>query len=474
LVKKANFILMMWLSLLFPALACTFEVSSEEVEQFIQEKLPNTSMGILLADLKTGRAFYERRSQETFIPASNAKLLTSAAALYVLGLSYRYETTFQANPQALKADQLQGDLYLAFTGDPSLQTADLQALVRKLKIMGIRRITGNLVLDATRFQEPVWGPGWGWEATEGSSATRIMGVILNKNVVRVQVADSEILKDKAIMTLSPNETAPVRIQQNIASMPKSEKCACELKIVLDEENDIKASGCWLRGNSHRFKRSLQNPLALAKRIVTVALQNEGIQLEGRAQAGVVPFDVKPIAVHQSEPLSELLKPILQDSINVYADSLVKTMGFVEKGEGSFKAGINVVMQVLKNKWGFDRRQFRLYEGSGFSRYNLVSPMQVGKLLHAMYHDKTYGKIFLDAMAVSGESGTLDKRMNTLELKGKVRAKTGALLGNVALSGYLTTQNNETIIFVLMMNSSLYSRTRLRQFADEWVAWLSRH
>lgn len=443
----------------------------QKIEGLLHQKLPNTSVGIVLQDAKTGKILYERRANENFVPASSTKLLTSAAALFSLGPNFQYETVAKIDNAFLKDGVLSGlggDLFIQFGGDPSLTTEDIRNLMKAVRQAGVKEIAGDIVIDNTKFQGPNYAQGWSWNSLPWAFSAPVTSIIINENQIKLNMIPSKTLGEKANLELAQDEKSKINITHDIVSVAESEaNDRCQIMIDMNSQNEITAYGCWpAKETADTLKVAVQNPVLLARQTIQEALKAEDIKLSGQIALGVPPKDLKTIAIHRSKPLSELLKPVLQDSNNIYADSLIKVLGLQRYQQGSFQAGVLAVQDILAKNLGFEAAGVRLQDGSGLSRYNAISPNHLARILYGMYQNKNFNKMFRDSMAVSGEVGTLKNRMSAFDLNGQVHAKTGGMIGTSALAGYLTTRSiKQDLIFVIMINNAIDSQQDIKAFEN---------
>lgn len=446
-------------------------VQLQKIDELLQQKLPNTNVGIVLQDAKTGKILYERRANENFLPASSTKLLTAAAALFSLGPNFQFETIAKIDPAYLKDGVLSGlggDLFLQFGGDPSLTSDDIRNLIKSVRQAGIKEINGDIVIDNTKFQGPNYAQGWSWNSLPWAYSAPVTSIIINENLVRLELTPNKTLGEKATLALAPEEKTKINISHDIVSVAESEANErCQIMVDMNSQNEITAYGCWpIKEDSEILKVAVQNPILLARQIINEALKEENITLSGQIALGVPPKELKVIASHRSKPLNEMLKPVLQDSNNIFADSITKTMGIQRFQQGSFQSGVLAILESLSKNLGFDSSGIRLQDGSGLSRYNAISPHHLARVLYGMYQNKNFGKVFRDSLAVSGEAGTLKNRMSSFDLNGQVHAKTGNMIGASALAGYLTTRNSkQDLVFVIMINNSIDQAQDLKAFEN---------
>lgn len=446
-------VLFLLLDLLLASNLQAITLDSQRIENTIQQKLPNTPVGVFIQEAKTGKILFERRAQETFLPASTLKVISAATSLFLLGPQFQYETAFRAQSKSIKMGILNGNLYLVFSGDPSFQTENLIKMIEELKSSGLRQIKGNIVIDDTLFKGKSHPYGWLNDDLAWYFAAPTTTVILDENKVDLRLISNKTLGEKASISLSSDSLLPIKIKQDVISVTETDaKENCELDVSMDEQNNILLKGCWPAKNQNdELKVAVQNPNYAAMQILKKALKSENITLTGKIIFGESPKDLQTLASHHSLPLETLIKNLLEKSNNLYAESLLKTMGVKQFNLGTFQAGIKAMKEVLNRQFAIDTTGMRLQDGSGASRYDAVTPEQLGRVLYVMYHNTELGKIFHDALPNSGLTGTLKKRMESFDLNGVVWAKTGTMTGVSALAGYINKPNNEDLIFVIMIN-----------------------
>lgn len=426
--------------------------AQQEIEALVAHNLPNAQIGIALADANTGRLIYEHNAFQTFTPASNTKLLTGAAALATLGPEFRYTTSIDAKPSAIHKKQLKGNLYITFTGDPSLRVKHLKALIKSIA-PNLKHIKGNVIIDNTRFSGPQYAPGWSQEDLSWYFNAPISTIILNQNTIDVNLIPNNRLGGNAKLAIVNPAFKPyfnVRGQIKTVTYPESMK-HCSLDPVLDENNTLNLSGCWPISNKARTLHfAIKNPDLFAQQLIQNELKQYKIRVSGRVQFGKTPQQVTHLAQHQSRPLKSLLRIMLKDSNNIYAESLTKTLGYHARKTGSFQEGTRAINAILQNIANIDSTKWVIKDGSGGSHYNLVSPKQLVRLLFAVNH-MPMSNIFKHALPESGEDGTLQHRMKSFDLKGKLFAKTGSMSGISTLSGYIKTRKGQPLVFAIMIN-----------------------
>lgn len=427
---------------------------SQAIESLIEHNMPTADVGISVKDATSGKTIYERQSYQLFTPASNTKLFSSAAALYHLGENFTFDTSVYANTKKLKSKTLNGNLYIKFSGDPSFRAIHLKKLIANTH-KKINTIKGNVVIDDSQFSGEVYGPGWSQEDLNWYFCAPITSVMINQNTVDVNIIPGSKLGNHAQLKVVDKDFMPyVKVSSDkikTVTYPTAEK-HCSLYPKGNSKNNYHVSGCWPISNKARTLHfAIRNPNLLAKQIILSELIKNNIKLNGKIVFGTTPTSLKTISTHQSRPLKLLLQTVLKDSNNVYAEAITKTLGKYVYNVGSFQEGVNAIENILYDKANLDFNKIVLRDGSGGSRYTLISPRQITRLLFVIHHTPKIAKLFEQALPESGEDGTLKHRMKSFDLKGKLFAKTGSMTGVSTLSGFLTTRNNQKLIFSIMVN-----------------------
>ncbi|HEX8391451.1 MAG TPA: D-alanyl-D-alanine carboxypeptidase/D-alanyl-D-alanine-endopeptidase [Longimicrobium sp.] len=427
--------------------------------------------GVLVRSAETGEAVYARNADKLFVPASNMKIVTAAAALETLGADYRYRTRVAATGP-VRGGVLQGDLVVIGSGDPTISerfAGDVRTVFRSwadsLRARGITRITGSVVGDDDRFDDVPFGRGWAWDDLQDSYSAEIGALELNEGFVTVRVQPRA--GAAPAVTLRPaSSSLPVTVTA-ITGPARSEST---LQVTRAASGPgIVVSGAIAADTAFIEEEiSLRNNTAHFTAVLRDALVESGIAVGG---AAVDADDLSPAArraaadlfTHTSVPLRDILPGFMKPSQNQIGELLLKTMGAELRGAGTAQAGIAVVDSAAR-AWGLPRRLLAQADGSGLSRYNLVAPSFLVALLD---HERRspLSSVFYAALPVAGSDGTLRARMQGTPLQGNVHAKTGTLSGVRSLSGYFTTAAGEPMIFSMMVNNHTLSARDADRLAE---------
>lgn len=441
-------------------------VHEKKINDLIKQHLPNAAVGLVIQDPKTGNIIYESRAEESFHPASTTKLFTAAAALKYLGENFQYQTTLQAPLDKISSNTLHDNLYFVFRGDPTFQVKHILELFKELKAKGVNQIQGNIVIDDRAFAEPYYAQGWTWDSLPWYYSAPITSIIINENKVRLKLNKPQAMNAPIKIEQADNELPPFKIESNVVAVTTQEADnTCQLNVKV-KNNDIKLFGCWPMDKTPVVvELAIDDTRALAKTLIESALKQADIKLTGTVQFDAAPKNVPAIIVKRSAPLKLLLPRVLADSNNIYAESLTKGLGLAFGGQGTFQAGIHAIQDILSEESRIEFSKMKLSDGSGQSRYNLVSPYLVSQLLTFMYHDPAFA-VFQASLSSAGQNGTLATRMKDKNMVGRVIGKTGSATGTSALSGYFTTMKGHEYVFSLMINHSTKDFAELKRFEDK--------
>ena len=418
-------------------------------------RLVGATAGLVVRDAETGELVYTRSGNTRFQPGSNAKLVTSAAALDGLGADYRWRTELSATAPVQGAT-LTGDLYLRGTGDPTLLAKDYDDLATQLAATGVRTVQGALVADDSFFDSVPLGTGWAWDdepfyySAQTSALTFAPDTDYDTGAVAVKVSPGASAGQPAQVTLNPPVELDIR---NGAGTGSADGVYVHRT---HGTNVVQVNGSLAPGAGPYYEYiSVVDPTTLVAGMFRKALAAHGITVAGGTEFRSTPGSAQVLVAHQSMTLRELLKPFLKLSNNMHAEVLIKTLGRVKNGEGSWAAGIRALEAQLPGL-GADPLTMNLFDGSGLSRMDVLSPdLFVGILKTA--RSKPWFTSWYDALPIAAQTdrmigGTLRNRMGGTAAAGNLHAKTGSMTGVTALSGYVTTADGRKLVFSLMQNN----------------------
>jgi serine-type D-Ala-D-Ala carboxypeptidase/endopeptidase (penicillin-binding protein 4) len=433
--------------------------------------LNRAHLGIMVYDPVARRVLYEHNADRRFVPASNQKYWPTATALHALGPDYRYRTPvlgigFDAASGTAAA------LVVAGRGDPTMSArfhADdhtaLEGLADSIAAAGVRRVTGDLIIDASWFDDAIIPGSWTYGNLNTTSAPATGAFAVAEGLFRVHVQHGGAAGEAAQLQV----VAPIGMVPLVSTLGTAPAAAgTSLSITRGPWDDtLRITGVMAADAEPRMLRvPMTDPVRFAAHVLADALAARGVVIEGgvsvvrdAADAAAIregrvspssPLTVTPITVWTSPPLSEIVAAILQPSQNWIAEQLVRTLGAEKRGEGSWRAGVAAQTTFLFGTVGIDSAALRLQDGSGMSHQNLVTPRAIVQLLdHA--RSAPWRAVFRAGLTGPGMPGTLSSRLP--HLQGRLAGKTGTLSNVNALSGYVTTWDGRELIFVILSNAS---------------------
>jgi D-alanyl-D-alanine carboxypeptidase/D-alanyl-D-alanine-endopeptidase (penicillin-binding protein 4) len=432
-----------------------------------------------------GGVIFERDVDKSFMPASNMKLYTSAAALDTFGPDFKIKTSVYATRPA-KSGVLKGDLILYGRGDPNLsprfdtddpdrydelKPADtitaIERLADQIKAAGIKTVTGNLIGDDSFMSGDLLGPGWEWDDAQFYYGAEVSALTVNDNSVKFTVAPATRAGAPPSIKVQP-QTAYLKIVNNARTGGNSQP-HIGVNRPLDS-NTVEFFGTIPRGSSEfRVDIAIHDPARFAAELLKEALARRGVRVRGKvdrydAVARVArPFDeskLVEVAAVESQPLSEMLKVINKQSQNLHAELMLRQLGTRHAEAGSLDDygrpkstatfGAEIRRQFLQ-KAGIEVAPLSLRDGSGLARQDLVTPRSTAQLLEFML-THPHSKTWLESLTVAGVDGTLERRMRDSAAANNMRGKTGSLTYVNALSGYIKTRRGQTLILSMMGNN----------------------
>lgn len=426
-------------------------------------------VGFVVVDVGTGEVLAEHSAERGFATASNLKLVTAAVSLAALGPDATMRTELLARGE-LRDGVLDGDLVLRGHGDPTFGQGEageaaIAAFHAALQRAGVQRVRGRVVGDGAWLGTETLGHGWQWDYLDEDYAAPFGGLCAHGNVLTLRVrpgaAGAELRVQPAL------EAVPsFRVAQGPAGSPT--ELAAHRPLGSDA---VVVTGTIAADAPEQVLRvAVRDPAAFAAASVTAALRARGLPIGGE----VVPAAgaERLLAAVESPPVAAIVRPLLTDSNNLYAEMLFRVASRVATGDGSSAAAERHAKAVL-GRLGVDTAHAVLADGSGLSRRNLVSPRLLADLLVAMQRSP-HRDAFVAGLPVAGWTGTLRRRFADGPAHGRVAAKTGYISRVVCLSGYVPRRDPERppLAFSVMLNDFTCDDREARATVDTFVQRLA--
>lgn len=441
------------------------ELRDQLDDYFNDSNFSNAIWGVLVKSLKTGEVIYKRNADKSFIPASNMKLFTGAAALLLLGPKYVYETNIYVNGD-LEKGVLKGDLIIQGSGDPTISnrfyegnhTKIFEEWADTLKARGIWIIKGNVYGDDSFFDNVGLGNGWTWDYESSWFAAPSGALSFNDNSVEIKVDPTEINFPSKV-SLIPY-TKYLSVISKVTTV--DENTESSVSVVRQRGTNLLMVTGTIKKGSQSVKEhvSISDPTMYFLTVLREVFERKGIVIQGRvgnlnsAENNIIPDDITPLYTQRSVPLKTIIKELNKNSNNFYAEQLLKTIGLEIYNYGTVENGVKACKEIF-NSMGINPENMVMADGSGLSRLDLVTPRQIVNLLSYMYKNDEFSN-FYESLPIGGVDGTLINRMKRTAAENNVRAKAGYNDNVSSLSGYLKTLSGEQMAFSIIVNNYLTS------------------
>ena len=441
----------------------------------------------VVLERESGKAVIERNADETMLPASTMKTVTSAAAFALLGENFRFETHLEIDG-VVEEGALKGNLYLRGGGDPTLgsdrfknatSTAFLlDQTVLALKAAGIKEIDGQVIGDASIFDSAILPNTWVWSDVGNYYGAGACGLSFEENLYHLYFEPNAVVgKEAKILRTEPDLPGVTFVNE----MKTGKKGSGDQGYIYGSPySEIR----YLRGSipqgksEFSIKGSLPDPPYTAAYFLHNAIQEGGIPISGTATSmrRLGMEDASPegerklLFTHKSPPLKDIIYWLNKKSVNLFAEHLVKVIGFKVKGEGTTEAGTAAIAAYWRKR-GINVDGMHMKDGSGLSRYNGITARQLAGMLRDNAQ-QTWFESFYNSLPIAGNAsdpGTLRRMCTGTAAANNVRAKSGFISRVRAYAGYVSTKSGKELTFAMLSNNYTCKASQMRNmFADLMV------
>ena len=421
------------------------------VAQALQKaKLQNTALSLVMLPLNGPGTPTVFNADVSVNPASTMKLVTTYAALEMLGPNHQWKTEFYTDG-TLSGGVLRGNLYLKGGGDPKLNMEKLWLLMRDLRANGVQQVTGDLVLDRNFFNQPQL-PEFNDDGNDENKLFLVKpdALLVNLKALRFVTRNDS---GRVIVSVEP-PIASIRIDNQV-KVTNAKQCTGDVRYspvtAADGSVTVTVSGQLGDGCSSQTYLSLLDHATYTAGAVRAIWKELGGTIQGRDIQAPVPKDAKVLARAFSPDLAEIIRDINKYSNNTMAQQLFLSLGaqFRNDADGDdAKAAQRVVRQWLA------KRHHRAAPGDGKRlrpvRAERVSAREMAAMLQAAWKSP-YAAEYISSMPIAGTDGTMRKRLKTTALRGEAHVKTGTLNTVRAIAGYSRDNNGNTWAVVAILN-----------------------
>jgi D-alanyl-D-alanine carboxypeptidase/D-alanyl-D-alanine-endopeptidase (penicillin-binding protein 4) len=425
------------------------------------ELMSSGTVGFSLKNAKNQSILIENNAQKSLSPASTLKLITTAAILAALRPDFKYSTTL-AYDGKIENGTLIGNLVIQGTGDPSLGshrfTNDPMNFLKgwsfAIKSLGINQINGKIIIDNSYFEENPTPSRWLWGDIGNYYGAGASGINFRENFFTATILGAKSEKQNASVT----KIVPELSKENIINKVSTDSPNTGDQVYIYSkpfDNQILLSGFAPQNQKINVKGTLPDPARVLAEALQKTLIEAGIilinqdSLTSQVQSKSLSFsNLQIINVVNSPTLNELITKCNHHSINLYAESFLKTLS-VKNGIGNTN---DLAIKSMINFWskkGLNTRGFFPKDGSGLSPQNYVSTSFMTDVLNWMSNSEHF-LYFLSSIPIVGQSGTV--RSINIKDKTKIYAKSGSIEGTRAYAGYFYSKTGDLLSFSIMLNN----------------------
>lgn len=441
-------------------------VFQAEINKILKEPaLKHATVGIVVADAKTGVPVFELNPHQLVIPASTMKLVTTATALELLGAGYRFDTKIGYTGTIDESGVLNGNLVVVSGGDPTLgsayfcqageRTRFLDEWVAAVQRSGIKKITGKLVLDASVYETEEVPPTWVWGDIGNYYGAGANAFTVFDNLFTITFSSGKTGELTKIIRTEPNQ-ADLEIDNRVVAADSNSDQAYVYGSPMDKKRIIRGT-IPKEQQAFSIKAAIPDPVAFLGKEMLKNLKTAGIEIDEFILGGDTTA-IKTITTHHSPALSDIVKIINHESVNLFAEHLLLQLSAGKSVVATREESVSRLQQFWKER-GLDTSEIFMEDGSGLSHYNSVSPAFLTSVLVEMKKGKN-NLVFSESLPVAGE-GTLSSFSEVTFPAATLRAKSGSLTRVRCYAGYIKTESEKELAFAIMLNNFSGSQSKIR-------------
>ncbi len=433
-------------------------------------KLDPAQVSILIKELKSGKTIASLNSEQSRVPASVMKILTTYSALLELGTDFRWPTKFYYTGRFSKGI-INGDLAIEAFGDPTLSTRDLYRIAKRLRHFGVRKITGNMIIDRSFFatDEKVSS---GFDRNKYSEYNAMPdALMLNDHLSKIIVAskNGKIVAYKSI----PGDEYDIINNMHSTSGPcrgKNSWPYLSVKTSNGKPAVVFSGTISTRCPKRAIYKLLTHSHESFYHAFAAALKQAGISFDGQMVLERIPKGAKAWRIHHSKPLLQIVAKTNKKSNNLYARHIFLLVGAQMEGAPATEAkGAKAVQSILSSRGIWDDR-IRINNGCGLSRSSRITARALVDVLEDAY--RQYGKRWLNALSIAGKDGTIKRRFRRSVAKDRAWMKTGTLNNAKNIAGYVRGRSGKMYVLTILYNGR--EKWKASSLQNQIIEWLARH
>lgn len=485
---------------LFCALAATFVLFPvflrgqtsvallSELQNLKNDKdLQQCSWGFYAMETATKKTVADYNGELLLEPASILKVVTTGAALNLLGEDFQFTTKLAYSGIIDKAGVLHGNLYVIGGGDPTIgsplfPSAHCDSIFKKFKSAlaqaNIKEINGHIIADASIFDDNALSDGWIWEDIGNYYAGGAFGINIHENFYSVLFNAGMNIGDSASILGTENMPPEMRLINRVSTGAANS-----------------GDNCFIYGSPYTYQRLLQGTVPQGKKNYPVDgslpdpplyfaelfyqyLRNENISITGipsttriqRLDGTTDTLTRTPLFDYKSPKLSQIIYFTNLKSNNLFAEAILKITGKIQNGTGSTQSGVQAILNYFKSE-GIDLDGLVMEDGCGLSRLDKISARQLTAILTLISTKKTMAA-FSNSLPLAGVSGGMAGMCKNTLAEKNLRAKTGNMTKIKSYAGYVTNAAGKKIAFCMMFNNYACSNAVLKQKIEKLMVLMA--
>ena len=448
----------------------------KRIQNILQDTaLQYASVAFSAFNLSDSVALINYNGNKSLVPASIQKVITTGVALETLDSNFRFSTRigYRGN---IQNGVLNGDLYVIGSGDPTIGSVYFNSKkgrfdfisqwITLIKNAGIKSVKGRLIVDISHFEDWPVVSTWTYEDLGNYYGAGIYGFMFNDNICELHFSSpAKFGEATSLKYIYPNVSG-LQIDNRV----KSGKGGDNAYVFMTPTSDRMIVRGDITAGKPDFvvKASIPNPPALFAHIFAQALDSAGISQTVSPFVSQTAADTSlfnDIAIIQSEKLSKIIEQTNFNSINLFAETLIKEIGWSKKGNGSVQDGLVSVYEFCRDR-KINYRGIELVDGSGLTRFNMMNCNFMVEYLKYFRYRSPYFSVFYNSLPVSGRDGTMESYGKKSVIAGKVHAKTGSMTRVKNLAGYIDTRSGKTVAFCFMANNYTCGGAKVKSLQEE--------
>ncbi|MCO4815400.1 MAG: D-alanyl-D-alanine carboxypeptidase/D-alanyl-D-alanine-endopeptidase [Flavobacteriales bacterium] len=446
-----------------------------ELDKFINDpNLTHASISVNVIDLETNISISSKNPELRLATASTAKLFSSATALEILGDDFRAKTRMYYDGEIDSNGILHGNIWIRGGGDPSFgskyfpkEKPIFEDWVNAIHEIGIKKINGAVIGDASEFDYNGAPDGWSWSDLGNYYGAGASGLTIHDNLIELHFKTSSKVGETSIITKIEPEVEGLEIKNYVLSSQKRGDNSYIYGAPYSMDRFV--TGTLPISNSDFIvKGSLPDPELQFSQELLTAINEKSIEVtKGHKSLRTINKNdykndyskMSLIHTHKGERLIDILRITNHKSINLYAEHMLYLISHQKLNYGSIEGGLKLIHQKWSKEKGF--QGLKVKDGSGLSRTNAISAENYTKLLYWMNKSKN-ADFFFSTLPIAGESGTLKSLCKGQSGQGRIFAKSGTMSGIKSYSGYVHSSSGKKFAFAIIVNNHLGSTSALKR------------